>query len=293
MSITHVRRRQQPPTALREALPPGLIPALDPVGWRDLTVQAKFSGTNLSGLRIAAIVPVQDEARTLAAVLQELERLPIGEVAVLVNGSSDQSVEIARTLGTRTVVYEESLGHDVGRAIGADLLQADIYLFVDADIVVPSRDLAPFLTAVAGGVDVALNDFSAVVGWGGDDVSVAKAFLNRVLGRPDLGIASMTAIPHALSRRAVEVITPARLAVPPLAHAVAVLEGLTVRAVHPIDVARTNRIHPLNSPLRSQRRLGETIIGDHVEAIEYVTRRRGNRAGFHDMRRRRDLIPKG
>lgn len=246
---------------------------------------------SLGELRAVAILPVQDEADTLPLVLQQVRRLPLSEIVVVVNGSKDRSADIARANGCHTIVFTESLGHDVGRSVGAAAVDADIYLFADADIVISAENLMPFVWAVAQGTDVALNDLSRIIGRGHDNVSLAKSFLNHALGRPELGIASLTCVPHALSRKAVDVITPAHLAVPPIAHADAVLSGLVVRAVHGVDVVMTNRLHPIDSPSRSQMLLAKTIVGDHVEALHYVTAKLGPRGGFHDMQRRRDLLP--
>lgn len=52
----------------------------------------------------------------------------------------------------------------------------------------------------------------------------------------------MTAVPHALSRRALALIGADALSVPPLAHTMAVVYGLNIRGVHTIDVGRMNRI---------------------------------------------------
>ena len=242
-----------------------------------------------AALTVAAIVAARDEAATLPLVVHQLQRLPLLELIVVANGCVDGTAEAARSAGCRVIEYREPLGHDVGRALGAAQTQAEICLFADADIVLGAEYFMPFLLATAQGVDIALNDprpFIPVP----DAVSTAKEFLNTALGRKDLGYASMTSVPHALRRSAIQRIGLDRLAVPPLAQAVGVLEGLLVRAVANVDVISTNRVHPLDSQPRSPRLLEETILGDHLEALQYVLRRQGARGGFSDAGRRRDLL---
>lgn len=245
-----------------------------------------------SGQPVAVIAAV-DETDTLPRVLAELERLPLGEVIVVVNGPSDGPARVAAAAGATVIRYRERIGHDIGRAVGAARAVGAPILFLDADLPVPSADLRPFLEAVAGGVDVALNRIDPFIHPQArlHPVNAAKRFLNCALGRPDLGLASLTAIPNALSVRAVERIGPAALAVPPRAQAVAVLSGLRVEAVHPVDVVRPNARRPgLN--LGHSSPVERLIVGDHLEAVGELVHRTGDvRGGFTDLERRRDLAP--
>ncbi|MEK1828512.1 glycosyltransferase family A protein [Priestia megaterium] len=50
------------------------------------------------------------------------------EIMVVVNGSSDTTKEIAEGAGCRVVYYEEALGINIGRAIGAKK-QKEIFCF--------------------------------------------------------------------------------------------------------------------------------------------------------------------
>jgi len=230
-----------------------------------------------------------NEKRTLAKVLREAARVhPRTEVIVVVNGSTDGSLRIARKSGARVLAYDRPLGHDVGRAVGAREAHGDILLFIDADMVIPASKLRAFVRAVEAGTDVALNDYSGptrletVHG-----VVLAKHALNSLLGRPDLAGASLTAVPHALSRRALEAIGCPALSVPPLAHAMAVSRQLEVRRVRRVDVGQIN-------PLRVERErvnsLEPLIIGDHLEAIRWVRENTNERGGYGDGIRTRWMV---
>ncbi|MCC3377313.1 glycosyltransferase [Cohnella sp. REN36] len=217
---------------------------------------------------ISVIVPVMNERRTLARVLREAARVhPRTEVIAVVNGSTDGSLAIARRSGARVLVFDQPLGHDVGRSIGAREASGSILLFVDADMVIPAAELRGFTDAVERGVDVALNDYSGPTRRASvHSVVLAKHALNALLGRPDLAGASMTAVPHAMSRRALETIGAAALSVPPLAHTMAIRAGLAVRRAKRVDVGRLN---PLRVRRERNNSLEQLIVGDHAEAIHW------------------------
>lgn len=241
---------------------------------------------------VSAVVCAKDEQRTISGVLRELRRIrPLDEIVVVVNGSSDGTAEIARNMGARVVSFADALGHDVGRAIGAGYVDSETVLFLDADLVIPAEDLVPFISAVRSGVDVALNRLEPFCAQAAllHSVMIGKKLLNLALDRPDLGINTLTAVPHALSRRALNVIGTANLAVPPLAHVRAVLGGLTVRAVHSVDVIFSNRRRPGINLGPGSETVEKLILGDHLEALAYLISVKGPRGGFTDLSRRREF----
>ena len=239
--------------------------------------------------RLAVIITARNEAATIGSVIREAKALHPHELIVVLNGCTDGSLAVVRAIPGVTILhYPEPLGHDVGRAAGAAAADADVYLFLDGDLAIPARQLRPFVDAVRRGADVALNGLGRHLGpfsrW--DDVTRLKAFLNRALGRPDLGAASMTAVPHALSRRAVERIGTAALAVPPKAQALALASGLNVRIGGSADVITRNRLREANTGKANP--VSRMIIGDHIEALRTVMDKTGPRLGASDASRRRD-----
>ncbi len=239
---------------------------------------------------VSVIIPVMNERRRLAAVIREaLQVHPRTEVIVVANGSKDGSAEIAAREGARVYSYPDPLGHDVGRSIGAQRARGNVLLFIDGDMVIRARELRPFVSAIeSGGADVALNDYDGPIGTAQvHGVVLAKFALNALLRRYDLGGASMTAVPHALSRRAIETIGAEALAVPPLSHAMAVSMGLDVRTVHYVPVGA------LNPPRRRRERkqsIEPLIVGDHLEAVDWLTARHGIRGGCEDLQRQREIV---
>jgi glycosyltransferase involved in cell wall biosynthesis len=239
---------------------------------------------------VSVIIPAMNERRTIAQVIWNARDVhPDTEVIVVANGSTDGTDEIAKKAGARVIAFQDPLGHDVGRGVGAQHAEGRILLFTDGDLVIPSRDLKPFVNAVMNGTDIALNRYN-----GPTDkkevhsVVLAKHTLNALLHRPDLEGASMTTVPHAISRKALELIGANHLSVPPKAMAMAILNHLNVEAVQYIHVGALN-------PRRRSRRnnkdpLKELIVGDHLEAMACYIRESDSRCGFPDVTRQREMV---
>ncbi|ANS77252.1 hypothetical protein AWM70_14130 [Paenibacillus yonginensis] len=236
--------------------------------------------------KATVVITACNEERTLGPLLDELDRLPLHERIVVLNGCTDGSFAEVKKRDNVVIAYDpERLGHDVGRSIGAALASGDSLLFMDGDMQVPAEELAAFLYERESGNDVVLNDISAFLPPFGrqDEVTRCKVFLNQALGRPDLGSSSLTAVPHVLSRRALEAIGTAALAVPPKAQAIAILEGLVVSAPCTAEVIQRNRLREGNSGTGNQ--VAQLIVGDHAEALNEAVRRLGPRLYWQSMPR--------
>lgn len=238
---------------------------------------------------VSVIIPAMNEESTIAKVIAEARRTASRcEVIVVVNGSSDRTADIAAASGARVLVYPEPLGHDVGRSVGAGAAKGDILLFTDGDIVISAKRLFPFVKAVGNGVDVALNRYSgAVKKRRPHPVVLSKHTLNLLLGRPDLRGCSMTTVPHALSRKALETLGGEVLSCPPAAQARAVLHGLRVEAVHLVPVGRMNVIRRKRG---GRDPLADIVVSDHLQAAAIMLERLGERAGYSDGSRRREMV---
>lgn len=93
-------------------------------------------------LRVAAIVPAYNEGATLHEVLSVLKATPsVDEVLVISDGSTDDTVEIARSLGLRTIHLRQNQGKGRAMEIGVAHTDAEVLLFVDADILNLTVDL--------------------------------------------------------------------------------------------------------------------------------------------------------
>ncbi|HWN45274.1 MAG TPA: glycosyltransferase family 2 protein [Thermoanaerobaculia bacterium] len=93
-------------------------------------------------VRVAAIVPAYNEEATLTEVLSVLQSTPaIDEILVVSDGSTDRTVEIARSLGLRTIHLRQNQGKGGAMAIGVAHTDADVLVFVDGDILNLSSEL--------------------------------------------------------------------------------------------------------------------------------------------------------
>ncbi|GMA63301.1 glycosyltransferase family 2 protein [Alicyclobacillus fastidiosus] len=238
--------------------------------------------------RLSVIIAAHNEASTIGPLVRHLlqwHRKP--EVIVVANGCRDGTARIAKLAGARVLRFDDKLGPDVGRAIGLSIARGDIFLVLDADILVRPAQLEPFVRAVERGVDVALNRYPFPdTKQFHHPTAIAKNALNIFADRSDLRAASLTAVPHALSRQAVNALGPLAFCVPAVAQARALCRSdLRVELAGRVHVGRLNR-HRGAAHTKEMRRL---IIGDCLEGMSVIIEERGNRAGFTDLGRRRDL----
>ncbi|MFC4323471.1 glycosyltransferase family 2 protein [Litchfieldia salsa] len=252
-------------------------------------------------VNVSVIIPLRNEEEKIAEIISEVKRINPFEIITVVNGSTDRTESITKSLGCKVIQYKESLGHNVGRAIGAYYAKGEILLFIDGDIVIKGELLQKMIDKLKEGYDITLNNLNWMLNIQAfqlDQVSLAKKALGDLCNHNESGINSLVAIPHALTRKALERIGWHQLANAPISQAIALKENLLIAAPFYIEVIKSNRIRPelhltieKNTPYtRSQSR----IIGDHLEAINYMIKKDGIRGGYSEDSHRslRDILPK-
>jgi len=87
-------------------------------------------------MKVAAIVPAYNEEQTVGTVVSALKASPlIDEIIVVSDGSQDQTAEVAREAGAKVIELEKNLGKGGAMLAGTKHTGADVFLFVDADLV--------------------------------------------------------------------------------------------------------------------------------------------------------------
>lgn len=92
-----------------------------------------------NGKQLSVIIPAQNEEATIGQVICEVRKIEPLEIIVVVNGSTDNTANVATQLGATVITYKNPLGHDVGRAIGTVAAKGDILLFLDGDFVISAK----------------------------------------------------------------------------------------------------------------------------------------------------------
>lgn len=86
-------------------------------------------------MNVDLLIPARNEAPALTVLMPELEGLPLRQICLVDNGSTDETAKIARQSGC-TVVFHEQPGYGGACLAGLAYLQADppdILVFMDAD----------------------------------------------------------------------------------------------------------------------------------------------------------------
>ncbi|MEX2355903.1 MAG: glycosyltransferase family 2 protein [Thermaerobacterales bacterium] len=87
-------------------------------------------------VRIVAVVPAYNEAETVGRVIDVIHAVPqIDEVFVISDGSTDETSQVARQHGATVIELEQNLGKGGALKVGIDHADADVFLFLDADLV--------------------------------------------------------------------------------------------------------------------------------------------------------------
>jgi len=87
-------------------------------------------------VEVVAIIPAYNEEKTIGYVLECLVRVKeIKKIVVVSDGSTDNTVQVARNFNVEVVELEENRGKGGAMKAGLDRIEADIVLFLDADLI--------------------------------------------------------------------------------------------------------------------------------------------------------------
>lgn len=144
------------------------------------------ASTDTGGIELSVVMPCLNEADTLEACITKagacMDREGIaGEIIVADNGSTDDSVEIARRCGA-TVVVAERRGYGAALMAGIAAAGGKFIIMGDADDSYDFGQLAPFIEKLREGNDLVMG--CRLRRGGGTIEPGAMPFLHRHVGNP-------------------------------------------------------------------------------------------------------------
>ncbi|WP_299111787.1 glycosyltransferase family 2 protein [uncultured Winogradskyella sp.] len=136
-------------------------------------------------LELSIVMPCLNEAETLAICIKKAQSFYIkhkvnGEIVIADNGSTDGSIEIAKSLNA-SIVHADKKGYGSALKAGIAAASGTYIIMGDADDSYDFSDLMPYLNKLRDGFDLVMgNRFK-----GGIEKS-AMPFLHKYLGNPVL-----------------------------------------------------------------------------------------------------------
>ncbi|NEW04424.1 hypothetical protein GK047_00090 [Paenibacillus sp. SYP-B3998] len=177
------------------------------------------------------------------------------------------------------ISYSKNQTMGAGLVAGGMQAKGEIILFWNSESTPRPELILPYTEAIRDGASVVMTKPVGICEKNLNGARLSAITLNRMLKRPDLGAASLSIGPFAITRQALSSIGNRLLAVPPK-FLVACLQGeLPIKT---ISVRRldTSKAVPDET----------TVIQETMQAISEWIRFKGERGGFTDMKRARDLF---
>ena len=127
---------------------------------------------------LSVILPAKNEAAGLRKVLPMIRALqPDAELLVVDDGSTDDTVVVARSFGARVISHPRSLGNGAAIKSGARAALGDVIVFMDADGQHRPEDISRLLAELNAGNDMVVGARS-VVSQAGAHRAIANTFYN-------------------------------------------------------------------------------------------------------------------
>ncbi len=103
-------------------------------------------------MRIVALIPAFNEQDSIVDTIEAVEGIPgVGEVVVIDDGSWDETAFLAHDVGATVIQLEQHSGKGEALNKGIAETEADIYMFLDADLGSSARECAALLEPLLAG----------------------------------------------------------------------------------------------------------------------------------------------
>ncbi|MCX6260788.1 MAG: polysaccharide deacetylase family protein [Bacteroidia bacterium] len=105
-----------------------------------------MQGQKIQKVKISVIIPARNEEKYIESVIKSVKAQDFNEYEIIVvdNGSTDKTAEIAKNLGAR-VVFEPTAGLPRAREKGRNVANADLLVYLDADMIIPPSYLSKLI----------------------------------------------------------------------------------------------------------------------------------------------------
>ncbi len=113
-------------------------------------------------MKSAVIIPAYNEEQTIGKVIEAVKQVPfIAETVVVSDGSTDRTADIARAMDAKVIALEQNLGKGGAMMVGVNNTDADVVLFLDADLIglQPMHVVDLLLPVVEGRADMTVGIF--------------------------------------------------------------------------------------------------------------------------------------
>ncbi|ULL17958.1 glycosyltransferase family 2 protein [Paenibacillus sp. H1-7] len=103
---------------------------------------------------VAVIVNLGSERKHIGGILKLLNRLPIDEVFIIVNGSSNPNIRALRSLSRSVIIcYPQTVGQEISRAAVSKMAKSELLLVLDGDHPLEEEQLIRMIHEMDNGLD--------------------------------------------------------------------------------------------------------------------------------------------